>query len=165
MYKFVETMPKQNISPSTRFFLHSVTKSSTARFSHENVVEKNKIFVRYFVPIRTALTVLVSGSLWPNFCAGFTSVCLHGTVRLASCIRVVVQLPHDRRTQIYSKPRNLSVCALYSIGESVQRIRRLLYVLDNAANHNKSQRTTVVAGRFIALCTYLQPWRGTARGL
>ena len=39
-----------------RFGLRSVTKSSTARFSHENLVEKIKIFVQDFVPIRTALT-------------------------------------------------------------------------------------------------------------
>ena len=39
------------------FPIRSVTKSSTARFSHENLVEKFKIFVQDFVPIRTALTV------------------------------------------------------------------------------------------------------------
>ena len=38
------------------FPIRSVTKSSTARFSHENLVEKIKIFVQDFVPIRTALT-------------------------------------------------------------------------------------------------------------
>ena len=37
------------------FPIRSVTKSSTARFSHENLVEKFKIFVQGFVPIRTAL--------------------------------------------------------------------------------------------------------------
>ena len=58
----------------------------------------------------------------------------------------------------------LKAPALYSIGESVQCIYRLLYVLDNnAAIHNTSRRTD--AGRLITLCTYLQPWRGTARGL
>ena len=40
------------------FPIRSVTKSSTARFSHENLVEKFKIFVQDFVPIRTALRVL-----------------------------------------------------------------------------------------------------------
>ena len=35
------------------FPIRSVTKSSTARFSHE--FEKFKIFVQDFVPIRTAL--------------------------------------------------------------------------------------------------------------
>ena len=40
-----------------RTALSSVTKSSTARFSHENLVKKIKIFVQDFVPIRTALTV------------------------------------------------------------------------------------------------------------
>ena len=39
------------------FPIRSVTKSSTARFSHENLVEKFKIFVQDFVPIRTALIV------------------------------------------------------------------------------------------------------------
>ena len=39
------------------FPIRSVTKSSTARFSHENLVEKFKIFVEDFVPIRTALRV------------------------------------------------------------------------------------------------------------
>ena len=38
------------------FPIRSVTKYSTARFSHENLVEKFKIFVQDFVPIRTALT-------------------------------------------------------------------------------------------------------------
>ena len=37
------------------FPIRSVTKSSTARFSHENLAEKFKIFVQDFVPIRTAL--------------------------------------------------------------------------------------------------------------
>ena len=37
------------------FPIRSVTKSSTARFSHENLVEKFKIFLQDFVPIRTAL--------------------------------------------------------------------------------------------------------------
>ena len=37
------------------FPIRSVTKSSTARFSHENLVEKFKIFVQDFVPIRTVL--------------------------------------------------------------------------------------------------------------
>ena len=37
------------------FPIKSVTKSSTSRFSHENLVEKFKIFVKDFVPIRTAL--------------------------------------------------------------------------------------------------------------
>ena len=39
------------------FPIRSVTKSSTARFSHENLVQKFKIFVQDFVPIRTALTI------------------------------------------------------------------------------------------------------------
>ena len=36
----------------------------------------------------------------------------------------------------------------------------LLYVLDNAVTQSTSRKTA--AGRLIALCTYLQPWRGTA---
>ena len=39
------------------FPIRSVTKSSTSRFSHENLVEKFKIFGQDFVPIRTALRV------------------------------------------------------------------------------------------------------------
>ena len=42
------------------FPIRSVTKSSTAKFSHENLVEKFKIFVQDFVPIRTALTIQIS---------------------------------------------------------------------------------------------------------
>ena len=38
------------------FPIRSVTKSSTSRFSHGNLVEKFKIFGQDFVPIRTALT-------------------------------------------------------------------------------------------------------------
>ena len=34
------------------FPIRSVTKSSTSRFSHENLVEKFKIFGQDFVPIR-----------------------------------------------------------------------------------------------------------------
>ena len=41
------------------FPIRSVTKSSTSRFSHENLVEKFKIFVQDFVPIRTALSETV----------------------------------------------------------------------------------------------------------
>ena len=50
------------------FPIRSVTKSSTARFSHENLVEKFKIFVQDFVPIRTALrTALITfNSLYPE---------------------------------------------------------------------------------------------------
>ena len=36
-----------------------MTKSSTARFSHKNLVEKFKIFVQDFVPIRTALFFII----------------------------------------------------------------------------------------------------------
>ena len=46
------------------FPIRSVTKSSTARFSHENLVEKFKIFVQDFVPIRTALTIQSFSTRW-----------------------------------------------------------------------------------------------------
>ena len=45
------------------FPIRSVTKSSTSRFSHENLVEKFKIFGQDFVPIRTALTRKFSGKI------------------------------------------------------------------------------------------------------
>ena len=45
-------MPKHKISPSTRFFPH---KERYKIFDDENLVEKFKIFVQDFVPIRTAL--------------------------------------------------------------------------------------------------------------
>ena len=58
-------MPK--LCPNIRFLhqqdffpIRSVTKSSTARFSHENLVEKFKIFVQDFVPIRTALRACIN---------------------------------------------------------------------------------------------------------
>ena len=44
------------------FPIRSVTKSSTARFSHENIVEKFEIFVQDFVPIRTALGAVLMGT-------------------------------------------------------------------------------------------------------
>ena len=40
------------------FLIKSVTKLSTAKFSHKILVEKIKIFVQDFVPIRTALTAI-----------------------------------------------------------------------------------------------------------
>ena len=62
------SMPK--LCPNIRFPhqqdffpIRSVTKSSTARFSHENLVEKINIFVQDFVPIRTALIIAFSLSL------------------------------------------------------------------------------------------------------
>ena len=45
------------------FNIRSVTKSSTSRFSHENLVEKFKIFVQVFVPIRTALIGLTTNNM------------------------------------------------------------------------------------------------------
>ena len=53
IHQFVETMPKHNIPSSTIFFpIGSVTKSSTAKCWHENLVEKIKIFVQDFVTIK-----------------------------------------------------------------------------------------------------------------
>ena len=50
--------------PHQQFFfpITSVTKSSTARFLHENLVEKLKIFVQDIVPIRTALRPTLTGT-------------------------------------------------------------------------------------------------------
>ena len=58
------------------FPIRSVTKSSTARFSHEDLVEKIKIFVQDFVPIRTAL-LLGKKFRWEHmlFCLVFLSQC------------------------------------------------------------------------------------------
>ena len=60
-------MPK--LCPNIRFLhqqdffpIRSVTKSSTARFSHENLVEKFKIFVQDFVPIRGRAVLMVTKS-------------------------------------------------------------------------------------------------------
>ena len=54
--KIPKSCPKIRFPHQQDFFpIRSVTKSSTARFSHENLVEKFKIFVQDFVPIRTAL--------------------------------------------------------------------------------------------------------------
>ena len=57
------------------FPIRSVTKFSTARFSHENLVEKFKIFVQDFVPIRTALREQISG-IWQCFVARHPRVSL-----------------------------------------------------------------------------------------
>ena len=54
------------------FPISSVTKSLTARFSHENLVEKFKIFVQDFAPIRTALTTPIWG-----ICEATTAPLLH----------------------------------------------------------------------------------------
>ena len=52
MYKYAKIMPKHNISPSTRIFPH---KERYEIFDGK-IVEKIKIFVQDFVPIRTALS-------------------------------------------------------------------------------------------------------------
>ena len=56
------------------FPIRSVTKSSTSRFSHENLVEKFKIFGQDFVPIRTALMGTKSCTKILNFSTRFSSV-------------------------------------------------------------------------------------------
>ena len=49
-------MPKQTFPHQQDFPpIKTVTKSSTAEYSHENLVEKFKIFVQDLVPIETAL--------------------------------------------------------------------------------------------------------------
>ena len=63
------------------FPIRSATKSSTARFSHENLVEKFKILVQDFVPIRTALRVdpSIQISFWmilPTLLPLFTGFCI-----------------------------------------------------------------------------------------
>ena len=56
MNKFVETMPKITFPHLQDFFpIGSVTKSSTAKCWHENLVEKFKIFVQDFVTIKTGV--------------------------------------------------------------------------------------------------------------
>ena len=50
------------------FPIRSVTKSSTSRFSHENLVEKFKIFGQDFVPIRTALLLVFLKMLFLGTC-------------------------------------------------------------------------------------------------
>ena len=75
------SMPK--LCPNIRFPhqqdffpIRSVTKSSTSRFSHENLVEKFKIFVQDFIPIRTALSVyLFNTQCFSTFCFAIP-VCL-----------------------------------------------------------------------------------------
>ena len=53
------------------FPIRSVTKSSTSRFSHENLVEKFKIFGQDFVPIRTALRSVTKSSTDENLVEKF----------------------------------------------------------------------------------------------
>ena len=98
----------------------------------------------------------------PFFCVGCSSVlvCLHGTVRPTSCIRVDVQaltrleimscaIPRLYVAQMYSKPAS----APCTILESLFNVHNLLSVLDNAVTHNTSRRTA--AGRLLALLVHL----------
>ena len=51
-----KSCPNKTFPHQQDFFpIKSVTKSLTARFPHENLVEKIKIFVQDFVPIRGML--------------------------------------------------------------------------------------------------------------
>ena len=64
---FVETVPKHNISPSTRFFPHKDKRNFDGKKNcHESLVEKFKIFVQDFVTIK-------NGILWDLF---FSELCL-----------------------------------------------------------------------------------------
>ena len=80
MYKYSipKSCPNIRFPHQQDFFpIRSVTKSSAARFSHENFVEKFQIFVQDFVPIRTALrpTLMHTKNLYENgpnpFFSGF----------------------------------------------------------------------------------------------
>ena len=101
------SMPK--LCPNIRFPhqqhffpIRSVTKSSTSRFSHENLVEKFKIFVQDFVPIRTALIVVlfVFFSFFPrgidSHPLATMSTQFSLSVRAYSCIFyiIIVYFPH-----------------------------------------------------------------------
>ena len=75
-------MPKHKISPSTRFFPH---KERYEIFDDENLVEKFKIFVQDFVPIRTIGRFLSNGSFHENLRAARQISCaasLHGKLYL-----------------------------------------------------------------------------------
>ena len=56
-YKYAEIMPKHNISPSTRFFPHK----ERYEIFDGILVEKFKIFVQDFVPIRTPKNRPITG--------------------------------------------------------------------------------------------------------
>ena len=77
------------------FPIRSVTKSSTSRFSHENLVEKFKIFVQDFVPIRTALIVSKTGNN-SVYCTRF-------------------QEEHIKSTCFYCARTYLLVCTRYAV--------------------------------------------------
>ena len=110
----------------------------------------------------------------PFVCFGCPSGCLHGTVRSASCLLVLCKL-HTIEDHVLCHATVMSSTNIIKADES-RRLHVLLhwracsmytqslrYVLDNTVTRNTSRRTA--AGRLKALCTYLQPWRGTARGL
>ena len=45
----LKTFPQQDVPPTK-----AVTRSSTEKYSHENLVENSRLFVQDFVPIKTA---------------------------------------------------------------------------------------------------------------
>ena len=75
------------------FPIRSVTKSSTSRFSHENLVEKFKIFGQDFVPIRTAL---ISQEFHLKIHTVYTAP-------LRACINVLIESVHKICRQNLSK--------------------------------------------------------------
>ena len=46
----LKTFPQQDVPPTKK----AVTRSSTEKYSHENLVENSRLFVQDFVPIKTA---------------------------------------------------------------------------------------------------------------
>ena len=98
----------------------------------------------------------------PFFCVGCSSVlvCLHGTVRPTSFIRVDVQAPTRLEIMSCAMPR-LYVAQMYSkpgsarctLLESLFNVHSLLYILDNAFTDNTSRRTAM--GELIALLVHL----------
>ena len=80
------------------FPIRSVTKSSTARFSHENLVEKFKIFVQDFVPIRTALSDM---DFVEDFLFFHTRYCVQSSLRFAcnncASLRLYIMVRRLRR--------------------------------------------------------------------
>ena len=69
------------------FPIRSVTKSSTARFSHENLVEKFKIFVQDFVPIRTAHAVDLYSAVCHDHTYMYTYIVLSRVPSTPACYR------------------------------------------------------------------------------
>ena len=94
------------------------------------------------------------------FCVGYPSVCLHGTMRPGSCIHVVVEAPHVRRSRCVCnativcsthrnilEARNLGVCTHYyyscTLLESLFTVYTV-YGLNLAPTHNTPRKTARV---------------------